>query len=248
MRTREPERSNLATRVRFRLRSLVSSYPSLFLPLMRRRPAHRGHIIDGDTEMVIEGYPRSGNTFAVAAFEFAQGRPVRIARHLHAPAHVIEGVRRGLPTLVVCREPVDAVTSQVIRHPGLNLADCLVAYMSFHRRLLPYRADIEVAPFDKVISDFGSVIEDVNRRYATNFRLFDHTPDTVEAVFAVVDEMERVDSTRRSSKAVDTVARPAADREQVKARLRELFDIPRIALLVEPARSLYQQFLREAQD
>lgn len=67
--------ANLSIRGRFRLRSLISLYPRLFLPVMRRRPAHRGHIVDVDTEIMIEGYPRSGNTFAVVAFEFAQGDP-----------------------------------------------------------------------------------------------------------------------------------------------------------------------------
>lgn len=146
--------------------------------------------------------------------------------------------------MVVTREPVEAVTSQVIRHPGLNVKDCLASYVSFHRRLLPYRDDFVASPFERVTSDFGSVIDDVNRRFATNFRLFDHTPDAVAAVFAIVDEMDRADSTKRSIKIIDTVARPTAEREQTKAQLRELFKNPKLAPFVDSARSLYQQFQR----
>ena len=235
--------SKLATRGRYRLRNLLSNHPSLFLTIMRRRSAHREHVIESDTEIMIEGYPRSGNTFAVAAFELAQVRPVRIARHLHASAHVIVGAQRGLPVLVVIRNPIDAVTSLVIRHPGLHVSDCLAAYLSFHKHLLPFRADIVVAPFDRVITDFGSVISDVNLRFGTSFTLFQHTPESVAAVFDLVDEMDRVDVTRRSMKRAETVARPTREREVRKAQVRELLHRRQLAPLVGAARTIYQEFL-----
>ena len=56
---------------------LTAKYPSLALPIARRR---HGVPVGPSTEVVIEGFPRSGTSFAVAAFRIAQRRPVEIAR------------------------------------------------------------------------------------------------------------------------------------------------------------------------
>src|SRR5262245_65181203 len=84
-------------RARRRLRGWLGQHPALYLPLARGfRRAYDGSrkTVGPETELVIEGFPRCGNSFAVAAFSLAQPRPVRIAHHLHAPAQVIAGTRR----------------------------------------------------------------------------------------------------------------------------------------------------------
>lgn len=91
-----------------------------------------------NTELVIEGFPRSGNTFAGAAFTVVQGRPVTLGRHMHRPAQVIAAARRGLPTLVFIRRPSDAVLSLVIRHPHISIAKALNDYIRFYTAIMPY--------------------------------------------------------------------------------------------------------------
>ena len=61
---------------------------------------------------MIDGYTRSASTYAVYAFQLSQARPVRVAHHLHAPAQLIEAARRGVPTLMVIREPRGALLAQ----------------------------------------------------------------------------------------------------------------------------------------
>ncbi|HVR79552.1 MAG TPA: hypothetical protein VMS99_14310 [Acidimicrobiia bacterium] len=234
--------SELVTRARFEARQFLSPYPSIFLPLMRRRPSHDGKVIDADTEIVIEGYPRSGNTFATAAFEMAQRRPVRIARHLHAPAQVIAGVERGVPVMVVVRRPEDAVVSEVIRHPGLTLGQALRHYASFHQHLDGYRSGFVVAPFEQVIGDFGTVIQEVNDHFGTDFAPFDHTAKNVEEVFRRVDEMDRHDIGRRADDPAATTARPTASREQAKEELRQRLSDPVLAPVLERALEAFEAF------
>src|SRR5262245_54574684 len=88
-------------RTRLRARSLIGQYPALYLPLARwkrRRqlqhsdkwgiqPERNGPVFR-DTDAVIEGFPRSANTFAAAAFALAQTTPVRLAHHLHVPSQI----------------------------------------------------------------------------------------------------------------------------------------------------------------
>lgn len=240
-----PALATMATRARFELRRSLSPYPSLFLPLMRRRPAHQGHVVDDDTEVMIEGFPRSGNTFAVAAFQHAQRRPMAIARHLHAAGHAIEGVRRSLPVMIVVRDPIDAVVSEVIRHPQLSTVAGLREYLTFHRPLFRYADRLTVAPFEQVTSNFGAVIDRLNRNYGTNFARFEHTPDNVAAVFEIVDRMDLEDRTRRHDDSTATVGRPTAEREEAKEtiRARLMGTAPR---LVDEARRVREAFLAAA--
>src|SRR4029079_11860657 len=122
------------------LRTVVSERPAIYLPFARRKyPGPSPEVISDETEVVIDGYTRSASTFAVYAFQVAQPRPVRLAHHLHAPAQLLEAARRGLPAILVIREPRGAVLSQVVREPGVDLLDAVWAYSRFYESLEPCR-------------------------------------------------------------------------------------------------------------
>ena len=80
--------------------------PSLFSFIMGGRPKFRDVIARSETDIVIEGFPRSANTFAVAAFQYAQRRPLTIARHTHAPAQIMLASRANIPCLVLIKFPL----------------------------------------------------------------------------------------------------------------------------------------------
>ncbi len=78
-------------------------------------------LVNRDTELVIEGFPRSGNSFAVIAMMLAQKNPLRIAHHFHVPAQIIYACRHKIPVLVILRKASDAIISQKIRTPSGKL-------------------------------------------------------------------------------------------------------------------------------
>lgn len=175
-------------RARHRLRTRVSEHPALYLPFASHK--YRGlspRVIDAETEMVLDGYTRSASTFAVYALQLAQERPVRLAHHLHAPAQLIAGVRAGLPTLLVIREPRGAILSQLVREPGVAMRDALVAYVRFHRCLKPYTDGMVVGDFETVTHDFGSVIRRVNAKFGLALREFVHTPEAMAECRAMIE-------------------------------------------------------------
>ncbi|MGY1642854.1 hypothetical protein ACI782_17245 [Geodermatophilus sp. SYSU D00703] len=150
----------------------MSAQPALYLPLARRRyPGPTPEVIAPDTELVIDGYTRAASTYLVYAFQLAQERPVRLAHHLHAPAQIIEAVRRALPTLVLVREPVESALSQAVQEPHVTVRDALFAYARFHERLLPYRDSFVVADFEEVTRDAKPAVQRLNDRFGTAFRL-----------------------------------------------------------------------------
>lgn len=76
---------------------------------------NNGFVVDRGTEIVIEGYPSSANTYAWITFLESQHREVRVAHHLHLPSQILEGVRRKIPVLVLIRNSFDAARSLCVR-------------------------------------------------------------------------------------------------------------------------------------
>ena len=56
--------------------SYRESIPRSFFSLYSARRRYRGLLVDENTQLVVEGFPRSGNTFAVFAFRYAQQNDV----------------------------------------------------------------------------------------------------------------------------------------------------------------------------
>ncbi len=228
-------------RTRHAMKTRIDHHPSLYLFLSRLRPRTRALVVSPDTEIVIEGFPRSANTFAVAAFILAQGRPVKIARHLHAPAQVIAGVRMHIPTLVLLRHPKDAVLSLLVRAPHLSIEQALKDYIHFYTTLTPYLGHFVIGLFEQVTTDFGQVIAQINDHYGTNFRLFEHTEENLRRVFALVEQMDR-ENTGRPGVQETTVARPSPVRERQKQALARAFAAPGTKSLLAEAERIYQTF------
>ncbi|ABA57997.1 hypothetical protein Noc_1512 [Nitrosococcus oceani ATCC 19707] len=66
-------------RLRYELRCAISLTPALYLPLARRKrtDADGATVVAPNTDLVLEGFPRSGNTFAYFAFQMSQPRPLK---------------------------------------------------------------------------------------------------------------------------------------------------------------------------
>jgi len=231
-------------RVRYDVGTSIRRYPRLYLPIARRR--RRGEPLTRETQFVIEGFPRSGNTFSVASFGASQTSRVRLARHEHAPAQVIGAARRGIPALVLIRSPEEAVLSLAIQQPQLTVRQLLRSYVRFYRPLHPYLDRIVVATFDQVTTDFGAVIRRVNERYGTDFDLFDHTQENARRS---LDEIEQHSKGRWGGGLTAEMKRssPSELRGQVKAALRRRYQAPRLRRLREPADQEYETFARIAE-
>jgi hypothetical protein len=246
------------------LRTYVSERPVIYLPFARRKyPGPSPNVIAADTELVIDGYTRCASTFAVYAFQMAQPRSVRLAHHLHAPAQLIAAARAGVPALVLIRAPEGAVSSQVVREPGVSLADGLWSYARFYETLAPFRSSFVVADFDEVTGDFGAVTRRLNEQAGTSYAEFDHTEANVRACLDLIvyrptlsttllgfesgtatlaaarREVERL--AEASVRATDTWVpsqRRRRDSDAIRARLRT----PELRARLARARTAYEAF------
>jgi hypothetical protein len=229
-----------ADRARHYARRPVARTPYLWDATMRVRRDKDATLARPDTAIVIEGFLRSGNTYSVAAFQIANGPALHVGRHLHGAPHVLRAVRMGLPTVVLVRQPRDAVLSYLIRRDTLTPYDSLLEYLDFYRTVWPVRHGFVVGTFDRVTSDFGSVIDSVNARFGTTFARYERTPENEQKVFALVEEMNRLES---GGEVVEThVGRPSEERRHRKDELAGLLERPRTAAKLREAEALYVRF------
>jgi hypothetical protein len=233
---------SLREEIKYRLLYLLNAYPAIFMPIARVRYRHLDDLlVNKDTDLVIEAFGRSGTTFANFAFLTAQDHPVKTVHHTHAAAQVITAVRMKIPTMVIVRPPIDSALSHMARHQ-IPARPALVAWIRFHRRILPYLDGIVVTTFDDMTRDFGAVIQRINQTFSTNFRVWQHTKENEADIFEQIRKRNRF----RFGEAVTpartrSLALPTPEREALKAKFRVQLQAPELAGLRDRAESLYTQ-------
>jgi hypothetical protein len=217
--------------------------PTVFFVLYRllRTRKDLTRAVTPDKRVVIEGFPRSGNSFARRAFIMAQDETfdvTSIAHHLHVPAQVVRAAQWQIPTLVLIRRPKDAVLSLVIRDP-ISVDQALRYYISFYETSEKYRDAYVLGLFEEVTEDFGQVIERLNDKFGTTFSLFNHNEENVSKLFAGMETQARKQygETLLERK----IQRPSADRQRIKYEMEYDLETPKRKKLIAEAEAVYDR-------
>jgi hypothetical protein len=216
------------------LQLYAGKHPALFSTLYRLKQDYR--VVRPDTQLVIEGFPRSANTFSVYAFYQAQHEDVRIAHHLHYPAQVLRAAQWRIPALVLIRNPKDAVTSLLMRDPQ-PVGQALKHYIMFYRTVAKYREAYVVGRFEEVTGDYGAVVRRINDKFGTQFAIFDHTEQNVKKVYSLIEERHR---TRNGGRVSETkIARPSTAKEEMRLKIQPSLEAHRQKRLMFDAMTIY---------
>lgn len=121
-----------------------------------------------DSILLVEGYPRSANSFTVGAIK--QNNTGHIASHLHCIGHVKQAIDMNIPCLILIRPPAQAVPSFLAWNNRLGAKQLLKEYISFYTQLMPYRHLIVTAEFDEVTTDLDHIIYRLNKKFGCELR------------------------------------------------------------------------------
>jgi hypothetical protein len=177
-------------------------------------------IVSSSSIIMIEGYPRCANSFAVRAFRKNNeiGSVFKTATHLHSHAHVLRGLYLDIPTLVLIREPDFAILSRLAHiieaneicynsfpkddnHQLLALTRYWTKrYYKFYSSLLTYKNNFVIADFREVVNNFDAIIDKINSFYDTKFNHFNHTQENVDLIFKSTGKHLSPSSRRNSIK------------------------------------------------
>jgi hypothetical protein len=232
----------MAEEWKYRFIYWFNAYPCLFMPAARLRYRHRtDFLVARDTDLVIEAFGRAGTTFATFAFLSAQTRPVKTAHHTHSAAQILVAAQRRIPTLVIVRKPEDSVLSHMARH-NIRPQVAFIAWNRFHRRILACRDQLVVARFEQVLSNFGDVIGQINRKFDTDFAIWRHTRENEAAVFEQIKTRNRdLFGEAVTPARIRSLSIPTSSREALKGRLRAQLDSPQLTRLRHEAEGIYDE-------
>lgn len=185
-----------------------------------------------DTELVIDGFPGSANSFAFKSFKQSQTRPVKVGHHSHAPSQIIKAIKQGIPVLLIIRAPADAVVSLTSRWSYISVTQALQIYIRFYTKLTPYASHYVVSTFEQTTQYLDQMVQNVNSKFGTHF-------DLVDVPKANAEHKAKLDK----SKFQKSLRQEALKQEKIKE-----LTAPKNAQLLVKANALYQTFEALAQN
>ncbi len=219
------------------LRYTVGCNSWLYALLYGVDSTHRSLLTNRQTQIVIEGFPRSANTFSVVLF--LQANPeLPIAHHLHLSAQIIKAVQLKVPAVVLIRNPKDAIASLLIYKSSLSVEVVFKYYIEFYKSLLPYKVGYIVATFEDVTQDFDSVVAKINRRFGTDFASC-NSPEAGNNVLRQIEEWSSSNPFKSPC--------PKPERSRLKEDFMQKICHPKNKHLLQEAEAVYEEFLRLAQ-
>lgn len=194
--------------------------PALRQKMMKRHPAHL--ICGPDTDIVIEGYPRSSNSFTVWMLKILQGEGpyLRVAHHTHSTDNLRLGTYFGKPIVMLVRPPEDAILSYMI-YGDRTVEFATQRYETFYSEVLDLPEPPMAVRFDTVVRDFNEVVERINRVITARGGKPVPLSQDLAADSARVKEIARERAANvHGEKSDRQVSVPNAVREEIKAARR----------------------------
>ena len=222
-----------------RISDLIDRWPDRYIEVQRMRlrgvaTAHR--LVGPSHKLVVEGFPRSGNSFVHKVLRLQNPKfDGHTATHVHRSTQVVLASRWKVPAVVLVREPRQAVNSLLalaMQQDHLEslspdqarscIAETLRRYVRFHRRIQPLDWPV-IALFEEFTADVSSIPEQLNQVFELDLVVEPLDEGGTEALFA----------TSRSHLS------PNSDRDRMKALLGEAYDDPSLRRLRGAADSAY---------
>ena len=209
----------------------------LWFHLYRNKRGLKPSYFNENTKFYLDGYPRSGNTFAVSLTSGIFGRE-SIVHHLHAIAPIKIALKKKIPVFILVRDPKEAITSYYLKTYSLNheiipkeinhdlLKKLTVEYSNYHDFIIKNKFNLETIFFKDLISNPLNFIFKINSKvYNDNLKLDSFQIDSL------VDNYSGAKDTFGSSK-------PNKEKEKLKTTLKDvLFELEEYQL----AKSLFNK-------
>lgn len=226
-----------------RAKYAVGDQPALMPLFLRLTPEGTRRAITDKTDIVIEGFPRSGNTFAVFALRDANPQ-LSVASHIHHHGPIRIAAKRNLPLLVVIREPVECLSSYLIAGPHGQPQGVLEEYCSYHWALRETGSAAVIATFDQVTTGYAEVIERLRARFKIDLVPYTNSPEADARVFdGIKDDHARIHQRR---KAAEVAPVPHAERREIKERHAAALRDPSLSPLLAKAESIYLELASQS--
>tara|TARA_B100001093_G_scaffold479610_1_gene508750 strand:+ start:3358 stop:4014 length:657 start_codon:yes stop_codon:yes gene_type:complete len=132
-------------------------------------------------DLIIDGFPRSANSYTTRLFKQLEPR-YHIGHHLHSVSHIIYGLKKSIPSIVLIRNPKDAIISLA----ALDIIECysgetkkflrenslkwiIKKYIRFYKPLTNHVDKFLLVDFEVIINCPIRIIKAFNNKFNLNF-------------------------------------------------------------------------------
>lgn len=156
----------------------------LWFYLVRKRKGLEATFFQRDTDVYIDGYPRSGNTFIIYLINRVLPE-LNVIHHLHAVAPIKIALLLGIPTLIIVRDPMECISSKYLKHfsmrgikfsPEINdklLNEFISGYLNYYSFVLKNRKRISLICFSELIKSPHLVLNQIKNYLNINQTISD---------------------------------------------------------------------------
>lgn len=227
--------------IRWSIKTLLSSNLFIFKHIISPLSRHKELFLKKDSDLLIEGYPRSGNTFCAAAFYYFSNHQLSIARHRHEIGHLKHAFSSGVPTLIVFREPIEAISSFILRE-GVSELFAINFYVKFNSFVLRHNDKLALFEFNDIVNHIENVITRFSSMYNLDLNVSDSLLDKKE-IKDIVIQMEKKDSGSEHVRSTH-VAYPVMERTALKETIKNGLANRHFAIL-ENANKIYNALIQK---
>ena len=227
---------------RWRMKNFVNDNEFFFRLLAKKTTKREKTFIDQNTDIVIEGYPRSANTFCVASFQYMQNKSISVASHRHELGQVLCALKMDLPVIILIREPKQAVSSFVIRE-NISIKYALHYYIKYYNKILANLNYFVIGDFHDIIKNIDIVIERINIKYKTDFNYFPLKKWDILNIKSIIIDMEKKDSGGNKVRKTH-IAYPDKSRDASKQLIISVIENKYNTLLLE-AEEIYNEIISQ---
>ena len=186
--------------------------PVVYPLLQRLRGQEWGTFCTPSTDLCIEGFQSSSNSFVYNVFRLLAPE-LSIGHHTHSVANLKRARQYNIPTLVLYRDPSGAIPSLAARFKP-SLENSIVRYVRFYRYVLQHTDAFILASFEETTRDIAATIQRVEATSRLEFAAYDADAVADEAVAYIQDWTERRGDEER-------ISLPKEERNAQKEVLRE---------------------------
>jgi len=233
-------------KTKYATKNFLDNYPSIYTKVHKKFSSNKGLFFNYDTDLVIDGFPSSGNTFLYRSFCKRVKNPLNISHHMHSTSQIRIATLGNVPVLLCFRDPIDTAVSNSSRQQlsyGRKIISeekWLKYWYQYHLRLLDLIKcqNIYLCPFSKIINQTALIINDT---VATFFPSL----DCIEGDFdsEIFSEISLHEQQIKKGKFANA-ALPSKEKTIMKKNIKESLT-NKHPVLVEKAMKLYKLINKE---
>jgi len=201
---------------------------------------------DANKTLIIEGYPRSANSFIEALIYFNNRDLLyenKISSHTHSISSLKFGIKKKIPIIVVLRDPIDSISSLKIRRSNLPIEMLIFRYIYFYKFVHKNLKKFMILEFNEYTKEYSQTLKKINKFF--NLKL-DVNNIKRESIYDLIDNISLLRGTIKKYEPYNiykTTLSEKLTQKEKKLKIIKQIKSEKYKILINESYSIYEKIL-----